>query len=405
MKPKGDSVINLLSREGRRHRRVMFVGLIAVLTTTALLGPSISLAGQVPSRPAARTDLGGELGQLVQMPGGPPGAIAVVQRGPSVAVYRAGTSDVKSGTPMGPRQHMRLASVSKAFTGAVALALVDRHVLSLSDTIGKWLPRLPRAWRTVTLREALNHTSGLPDFTESGAFVDYLKAHLHAMPSPTFVLSLIRDEKLKFTPGTRYQYSNTDNFVVALMAQAATGRSYNELLESIVYRKLHMTDTSLPAGPNISRPTMAGYDLDPPNPPTDVTTLASAAFSWASGGMISTPLDLNRFVRGYVGARLFSRAVQAEQLRFVRGSSGPPGPGENFAGLAIFRYRTRCGTVYGHTGNTFGYTQFMASTLDGRRSVVVSVNAQINEKSPEPLLDAYRRLRQIEEDAVCVALR
>jgi D-alanyl-D-alanine carboxypeptidase len=105
-----------------------------------------------------------------------------------------------------------------------------------------------------------------------------------------------------------------------------------------------------------------------------------------------------------VGARLFGRGVQAHQLRFVRGSSGPPGPGQNFAGLAIFRYRTRCGTIYGHTGNTPGYTQFIASTLDGRRSVVVSVNGQINEKSRQTLLAAWRRLQQIEEDAVCVAL-
>jgi D-alanyl-D-alanine carboxypeptidase len=149
---------------------------------------------------------------------------------------------------------------------------------------------------------------------------------------------------------------------------------------------------------------MHGYTLDPPNRPTDATTFASAALSWASGGIVSTPADLNRFVRGYVGARLFSRKLRSRQLRFVRGSSGPPGPGDNFAGLAIYRYRTRCGSVYGHTGNTDGWTQFIASTPDGKRSVVVSVNGQITEKSKEPMLDAWRRLRQIEQDAVCKAL-
>jgi D-alanyl-D-alanine carboxypeptidase len=72
--------------------------------------------------------------------------------------------------------------------------------------------------------------------------------------------------------------------------------------------------------------------------------------------------------------------------------------------MAIFRYRTRCGTVYGHTGNTAGYTQFMASTLNGQRSVTVSVNGQITNRMTGARLAAFRRLRIIETDAVCTAL-
>ena len=386
-----------------RMRAPALLGSILVLLA-ATIGAGTSIAERHAASAAATPNLGAELRQLVQMPGGPPGAIAIVQRGGSSAVYRAGVSNVRSRASMGANQFMRIASVAKAFSGAVALSLVNRHVLWLSDTIAKWLPKLPTAWRKVTLKQALNHTSGLPDYSETKGFVDYLKAHLHATPPPTFLLTFVANKRLGFTPGTRYRYSNTDNIVVALMAEAASRRGYNALLASNVYSRLGLRHTSLPTGPRIPEPYMRGYALDPPNPPTDVSTLASAALSWASGGIVSSPADLNRFVRGYVGARLFSRAVQAQQLRFVRGSSGPPGPGVNFAGLAIFRYRTRCGTIYGHTGNTPGYTQFIASTLDSRRSVVVSVNGQINEKSRQPMLAAWRRLRQIEEDAVCAAL-
>ncbi len=114
---------------------------------------------------------------------------------------------------------------------------------------------------------------------------------------------------------------------------------------------------------------------------------------------------MNRFIRAYVGARLFSRATQRAQFRFRSGHSDPIGPGANTAGLALFRYRTRCGTVYGHTGNIFGYTQFMVATPDGRRSVTVSINAQITQDSKGKMLAAFRRLRDIEGDAVCLALR
>jgi D-alanyl-D-alanine carboxypeptidase len=113
---------------------------------------------------------------------------------------------------------------------------------------------------------------------------------------------------------------------------------------------------------------------------------------------------MTTFIRGYAGARLFPRAVQRQQLRFVAGNSEPIGPGTNSAGLGIFRYRTRCGTVYGHTGNIPGYTQFMAATLNGRRSVTASINAQVTNGSTGAQLAAFRRLRQIETDAVCAAL-
>jgi D-alanyl-D-alanine carboxypeptidase len=384
---------------------------VRLLLVLLVLGANAAWAGNSfgESHGATRAkavNLGAELKGLVAMPGGPPGAIAIVQRGGSTSVYRAGVSNIRSGTPLDAGQRMRIASVSKAFSAAVALALVDRRVLALSDTIGKWLPDLPKKWCHITVAELLRHTSGLPDFAESKGFADYLMHddNLHSTPPPRFLVTFVENEALRFTPGTRYQYSNTDNIVVALMAEAASHRKYNSLLSSLVYSPLHMQQTSLPKGPEISSPFMHGYMLDPPHQPTDVTTFASAALSWASGGIVSTPADLNRFVRGYAGARLFSRRVQLRQLQVVLGSSGPPGPGENFAGLGIFRYRTRCGSIYGHTGNIPGWTQFIASALDGKRSVVVSINGQINEQSKQPMLDAWRRLRQIEEDAVCAAL-
>jgi D-alanyl-D-alanine carboxypeptidase len=395
----------VIQRAGSRRqwRRLVAVWTVAVLAPTLCAG--LSFADRRVSNSAAAPNLGRELRQLVALPGGPPGAIAIVQRGGSRAVFRAGVSDLRSRAPMTTSRAMRIASVAKAFSGAVALSLVDRHVLSLNDSIRKWLPTLPARWRAVTLAEALRHTSGLPDFSETSAFAKYVDAHPHATPSPTFLLSFVTGKRLRFTPGTRYRYSNTDNIIVALMAQAAARRSYNTLLRSLVYARLGLTGTSLPTGPRMPSPYIHGYQPDPPHPPSDVSTVVSAALAWASGGVVSTPADLNRFVRGYVGARLFRRTIQRRQFQFVRGSSGPPGPGQNFAGLGIFRYRTRCGTVYGHTGNTPGYTQFIAATTDGKRSAVVSVNAQINDKSPQPMLAAFQKLRAFEADAVCAALR
>jgi D-alanyl-D-alanine carboxypeptidase len=299
---------------------------------------------------------------------------------------------------------MRLASTAKAFSAAVALSLVEQGKLSLDDTITSRLPWLPARWGNVTLGQALHHTSGLPDFFTSQRYVDYLSRNLHAKPSPRFLLRLMSDKPLEFTPGSQYRYSNTDNFVVALMAQTVTGTPYERLLTRRVYRPLGLRSTSLPRGPRMPAPYLHGYQPDPPGPLEDVSTLVSASFAWASGGLVSTPVDLNRFIRGYASGRLFDRDVQGQQLQFIPGKSEPVGPGVNSAGLGIFRYRTRCGTMYGHTGNTAGYTQFMASTLNGRRSVTVSISGQITDKSTGDQGRAFTRLRHIETQAVCQAL-
>jgi D-alanyl-D-alanine carboxypeptidase len=132
--------------------------------------------------------------------------------------------------------------------------------------------------------------------------------------------------------------------------------------------------------------------------PQDISSLIDPAWTWAAGGLVSTPADLNRFARGYVSGRLFSAAVRHQQLQTVTGDSEPPGPGANSAGLGIFRYRTRCGTVYGRTGNFLGYTQFFAARLNGRRSVVVSVNEQLRPDVDRRMFDS---LRDAETLAVC----
>ena len=183
------------------------------------------------------------------------------------------------------------------------------------------------------------------------------------------------------------------------MAERVTGQSYHLLLQDIVFNPLRLRRTSFPSDPSLPEPFIHGYQVQPGSPPVDVSTLVSPSIGWASGGVVSTPKDLGTFIRGYLGARLFPPWLQSHQLRFVEGESGPPGPGENSAGLAIFRYRTTCGDVYGHTGNFPGYVQFAAATGDGSRAVTTSVNGDV------PGGDLLLRLREMQETAVCLLLR
>ena len=186
------------------------------------------------------------------------------------------------------------------------------------------------------------------------------------------------------------------------MIQAATGLGYDNVLEQDVYRPLGLTQTSLPVSATMPVPFVHGYAPEPGISPEDASEVLAAGWAWAAGGIVSTPAEANRFVRGYVRGATTDAATRAKQFQFIDGAtSEPPGPGANAAGLAIFRYRTTCGTVYGHTGNTFGYTQFVAASANGSNSVSLTVSAQI---SPSTNASLFPSLRHTFESAVCAAL-
>jgi len=341
--------------------------------------------------------------RLVDTPNGPPGIVVVVERGSESTTITAGVADLATKLTITSSHEMRLASVSKAYNGAAALSLVSSGRLSLNDTIGKWLPSLPLAWSEITLRQLLNHTSRIPDFSKQKSFADALQANLENPPPPADLLTYVENVPLLPSHGSNYSYSysNSDNIIVGLMVAAAAGTPYEDVLMSKVLVPLGLDHTTLPSDSTIPPPFMHGYDLAPDSPPEDVSSLFAAGWTWAAGAVVATPADTSRFIRAYVSGRLFNKSTRQAQFQFVPGNSEPPGPGINEAGLALFRYSTPCGTVYGHTGNTAGYTQFAAANRDGSRSVTVSASAQITPTTNSRLFD---QLRKIDELAVCAAL-
>ncbi|MEH0541707.1 serine hydrolase [Streptomyces sp. B21-105] len=389
-----------LARTVRRSRPGTVIVIAA--TVLAVLAPVTAGAAAGTAGPVNDRTLQRQIERFVSEPGGPPAVIAVLRDGKQTRVFRAGVADLATGRPPRVDDHMRIASTAKAFSGAVALSLVDRGALRLDDTLRGRLPQLPDAWGRVTLRQLLQHTSGLPDYSQSPGFMAELAADPRHRFDSRHLLDYVSGEPLLFAPGSRYAYSNSDNIAVALMAEAVTGTPYEELLRRLVYRPLKLRETSLPQGYRMPKPYLHGYDVSDPVSPEDVSELVSASGAWASGGIVSTPLDMTRFIRGYASGALYGKHVVREQRRWITGSSVPAGPGRNAAGLAIFRYTTRCGVVLGHTGNFPGYTQLVAATPDGRRSLTFSLTSQINAVADPVRLE---RLRAVQENFVCALLR
>jgi D-alanyl-D-alanine carboxypeptidase len=357
------------------------------------------LAAAAAPAATSSADVQQGLERLVDAPGGPPGAIATLYRGGRMTVLHAGRANVRyKGAPRAT-DHMRIASVAKAFSGAVALNLVRVGKLGLDDTIAQRLSGMPAAWASVTVRQMLDHTSGLPDYTQSKGFAEQAKNDPRGFVSPQTIIDWVRGDPLEFAPGSTYEYSNTDNIVVGLIAEAVTGEPYGKALKQIVFGPAKLRQTSFPTKVALPNPFIHGYLVSPGEKPEDASTLLSPSGAWASGAIVSTPKDLNTFIRSYLGLEFFSRAQQRQQMHFVPGGeSSPPGPGKNSAGLALFRYKTRCGTVYGHTGNFPGYVQWAAATADGSHAVTTSLNI------PAPTGKLLTQLRNLQTTAVCALL-
>ncbi|MFT3922110.1 MAG: serine hydrolase domain-containing protein [Myxococcales bacterium] len=372
---------------------------LAALLTSPLLILENPAHAAPATPPQDSTSLQAAIDALVRAPEGPAGVIVVIDNGSSTRVQTAGVASTGTKPPPTADGHLRVASLTKAMTAAVALRLVEEGTLRLGDTVGDWLPELPAAWHDVSLLQLLNHTSGVPDFAKNPAVAKAISESPTVAPTPSEILAYAGNTT-DFPAGARYEYSNSNPFITGLIIQAATGKQYEDVLRAEVLEPLGMKDTYLPAfnDPKVPAPVTRGYQVDD-GQREDVTELvAFGGWGWSSGGVVSTPADLTKFVRGYVGGELFGETIQETQHDSMQpGNSDPEGPGRNSAGAGLFTYQTRCGMVYGHTGSVLGYTLFMAATGDGERSVAFAVTTQISD-------NMVSQLRVAQELAVCAAL-
>jgi D-alanyl-D-alanine carboxypeptidase len=379
----------------RERLQAASVAAIVVVLAGLLVAPLAS----AKFRGAPNSKLQKQLNAIVESAAGPPGIAMLIDRGPHTEFFSAGTADVGNRRPPSPTDAFRIASVSKGFNAYLAAKLIDGGALSLETALRERIPGVLPAAEGVSLRELLQHTSGLADYIRAPAFVEQLLADPARYFSPLQLTEFVRDEPLEFAPGSRYHYSDTDNIAAGLIEEKASGLSYEQLLQRRVFGPLKMRGSSLPSTIKMPQPFLHGYEVEPGERPEDVSELINPAGAWASGGIVSTPLDMARFVRRYVPAVLATSTVEGP---FRRGSSSPPGPGKNFAGLGLFRYRTGCGTVYGHTGSFPGYRVLAAATPDGKRSVVFVANSQIVPGQGSQRI--ARAITQVQARAVCRAL-
>lgn len=168
----------------------------------------------------------------------PGAAVLVLRDGQPVVRTSYGLADLEAGTPATPETNYRLASVTKQFTAACILLLAEDGRLKLDDRGCKWLPSLPKAAETVTIRHLLTHTSGLIDYEE--VIPETFAAQLHDAD----VLRLLEtQDRTYFRPGSGYRYSNSGYALLALIVQRASGKTFATFLSERIFQPIGMNNT------------------------------------------------------------------------------------------------------------------------------------------------------------------
>lgn len=292
----------------------------------------------------------------------------------------AGVADTGTGRAADVRDRFRIASTTKAFVATVMLQLVGEGRVSLDDSVERWLPGVVSGngndGGAVTVRQLLNHTSGLFNYTADFPAItsrEGFEADRYTTWTDEQLVKIAMRHAPDFEPGAKWAYSNTNYILAGMIIEKATGRSWQQEVTRRIVRPLGLRDTLTPdAQSRIPGPHLRGYSgFGEPGPAIDVTDFNPTA-AGAAGAMISTTGDVSRFFSALLGGRLLHPAQLAEMKVTVRAAElDPVWPGARY-GLGLMEIPLSCGgAYYSHAGDLAGYTTRDGVSADGRRVVVV----------------------------------
>ena len=316
-----------------------------------------------------------------EYPSGGPGAYAIVAEGDEILYSQGfGLADVEQNVSWSADSVVRIASLTKQFTAVAVLQLIDAHKLLIGDRLERLLPNCPNAWRAITIRELLNQTSGLTgDFSPLGKI-----AMTDVMPDQ--LLDLYRNRPLDSPPGTKWQYSNLNYWILGKVIEIVSAQSYADYVLSHVLAK-GMSRTRYGSHSAIIPGRVRGYESDSQSAVVNARYF-SQTLGYSAGGFLSTPDDMARWYAALGQGRILPLDTTRLAVTEARTSDGKL----DHYGLGWY-ISTVDGTVVAwHGGSTFGFQS--AIYWAPSRHIFVGVFKNISDERGEPEADARALLDQ-----------
>lgn len=322
---------------------------------------------------------------------GAPGSLVLAWRPPERPfAVAAGSATLAPRSPMRPDTPQHVGSVTKTFTAVLVLQLVDQGLLALDETIARYLPEglLVHADR-ITVRQLLQHTSGLRDYfavdaDDGGGVVwEPLRSDPAFVYAPEELVALGAAGGLESAPGERYAYSNTGYILLGMILEAVTGTPVAELYAERIFAPLGLRRTVFPVAPGDTLPGQAHCHsrfLDPGAAGLVDLNALDPSFAWVAGAIISTTADVARFLDALL---LRGALLSAEALAEMRSSLVATGQEDTFYGLGIIRTGSGAGQLWWHNGSWPGCTATAGVLTEQGVTVVQMQNTGLADQSDE----------------------
>jgi D-alanyl-D-alanine carboxypeptidase len=289
----------------------------------------------------------------------------------------------------------------------VLLQLVGEGRLSLDDSVERWLPGIVTAngndGRKITVRELLQHTSGIANYTDSLPLVataEGFQAHRFDHYDDADLVALAMKEPPLFAPGTSWSYSNTNYVLAGMIINRVTRHPWAREVHDRILAPLHLNHTYVPGDePTLRNPHADGYTQDAPGGPLVDTTQFNPTAADAAGAMITTPTDLARFWQALQSGRLLAPAQMAQMHTTVpEPDSAQMFPGSRY-GLGITSIPDSCGDYWAHAGGELGWITLNGVSPNGKRVVIFSISSQLADQASEASI--LQRAQKLIDDTLC----
>lgn len=288
------------------------------------------------------------------------GSILVARDGKPVVNRGYGMANIELDVPNTPQTVFRLGSVTKQFTGMAIAMLAERGKLNVDDPICKYLTVCPEIWKPLTIKNLLTHTSGIANYT---GFPEFAKTAVLPMSSDE-MLALLKDKPLDFAPGEKYAYSNSGYYLLGLIIERTSGKSYADFLRENIFTPLGMKNTDYDSPIRIIKNRASGYARQ--GGEVVNASYMDMTIPYAAGALFSTTEDLLVWDQALYTEKLVSKKTLDEIFTpFKNGYGYGWGIGKKFNRREI-----------SHGGNIYGFAAEIARFPDDKVTVIVLSNAQ-----------------------------
>lgn len=290
------------------------------------------------------------------------GTVLVMQKGNVIYQKEFGMADREWNIPNTINTKFRIGSVTKQFAAACILLLLDEGKLSVDDLLSKYIPDYPKG-DSITIHMLLNHTSGIKNYTDLGEF--WPKASLPL--STTEMIALFKNKPLDFSPGTSWNYSNSGYFLLGVIVEKISGKTFSTYLLENIIQKLNLKNTNMDRLDSVLAFRAKGYSKNSKGVWAHANYI-SMEIPYSAGAMFSTVEDLYLWTKALHNNQVLSAATTQKMLTPYKNNYG--------YGIVIDSLKTH--KLVSHTGGIPGFSSYLSYFPDDDLCIAVISNNESN---------------------------